>query len=161
MARGLGSHNSIPLLPFRFRLAGYTLTFLSLGAAYLYFFGGRPALFEVPVFAILTSYAETRWFVIAQTNALDEIAVIFAVLGLLFILFSREQEENEKTLILRIKSLFLSVYLTSVFIILFYITVFGWPVFILISLSFILFLLISIISFKIYLIRYSKIKSNQ
>ncbi|MDR9409290.1 MAG: hypothetical protein RI573_10640 [Balneolaceae bacterium] len=161
MARDLGSYSSLPLLPFRFRLAGYIMILCSFGAAYLYFWGGRPALFEVPVFAILTSYAETRWFVLAQTNALDEIAVVFAVLGLLFILFSREKEENEETLILRIKSLFLSVYLTSAFIILFYITVFGWPVFILISLSFILFLLISIISFKIYLIRYSKIKSSK
>lgn len=161
MARGDRSYNSLPLLPFRFRFVGYGLILISFGAAYLYFLGGRPALFEVPVFAILTSYAETRWFVIAQTNALDELAVVCALLGLLFVLFSRERIENEEIENFRIRSLFLSVYFTSGLIILFYLFIFGWPVFILISLSFILFLLISIISFRIYLYRFRKIKSKK
>lgn len=161
MARGAESYRSLPLLPYRFRFAGYTMILLSLGAAYLYFPGGRPAAFEVPVFAFVTSYAETRWFVIAQTNALDELAVLFAVLGLLFILFSRERIENAEIENLRVRSLFLSVYYTSGLIIMFYLFVFGWPVFILISLSFILFLIISITSFRISLYRFTETKSKK
>ncbi|NBC04017.1 MAG: hypothetical protein GVY20_09970 [Bacteroidetes bacterium] len=160
MARGLVSYNSLPLLPFRFRLVGYIMILFSFGAAYLYFWGGRPALFEVPVFAILTSYAETRWFVIAQTNALDEIAVLSALLGLLFILFAREKNENAEIQNMRVRSLFLSVYITIGLMILIYVTVFGWPVFIPISFSFILFLLVAIIRFKINLFKYSKVKFN-
>lgn len=161
MARGAESYHSLPLLPNRFRFAGYILIFFSLGATYLYFLGGRPTVFEIPVFAFVTSYAETRCFVIAQTNALDELAVLFAVLGLLFVLFSKERIENAEIENLRVRSLFLSVYFTSGLIIMFYLFVFGWPVFILISLSFVLFLIISITSFRIYLYRFTKTKSKK
>lgn len=34
--------------------------------------------------------------VVAQTNALDEIAVVFGILGLLFFGFSREKQENSE-----------------------------------------------------------------
>lgn len=161
MARGAESYCSLPLLPYQFRFAGFAIIFFSLGAAYLYFLGGRPAVFEVPVFAFVTSYAETRWFVIAQTNALDEIAVLCTLLGLLFILFSKEKIENAEIEYLRVRSLFLSVYFTSGLIIIFYLFVFGWPVFILISLSFVLFLIISITSFRVYLYRFTKTKSKK
>lgn len=145
------SYHSLPLLPYQLRFCGYVMVLFSLGALYLYFFGGRPSIFETPVFAIVTSYTATRWFVVAQTNALDEVAVICAVLGLLFILFSKQKFENEAVQIIRIKSLFFSVYFTSALIIIFYLFVFGWPVFILLSLSLIIFLLISIIWLKISL----------
>lgn len=154
------SYHTLPLLPYRFRFFGFGLVLFSLGALYLYFLGGRPSIFETPVFALVTSYAETRWFVVAQTNSLDEAAVIFAVLGFIFILFSREEFEDERVQYLRIRSLFLSVYLTSGLVIFMYLFVFGWPVFILISLSFILFLVISIISFKTYLFRDLKLNSK-
>lgn len=161
MARSAESYHSLPLLPIRFRFIGYAMISLSLGAAYLYLLGGRPAAFETPVVAFVTSYAETRWFVIAQTNALDELAVVFAVLGSLFILFSKEKVENEEIENLRVRSLFQSVYYTSGLIIMFYLFVFGWPVFILISFSFLLFLIISITSFKIYLYRFTKTESKK
>lgn len=149
-------YSKLPLLHHSLRYAGYLLIFISLGAAYLYHWGGRPAFFEVPVFAILTSYAETRWFVFAQTNALDEIAVISALLGLLFILFAKEKNETPEMQMMRFRSLFLSVYITTILMILIYITVYGWPVFILISFSFIIFLLVSNIIFKMYVTKYRK-----
>lgn len=151
------SYSKLPLLHHSLRYAGYLLIFISLGAAYLYNWGGRPAFFEVPVFAILTSYAETRWFVFAQTNALDEIAVISALLGLLFILFAKEKNEAPEMQMMRFRSLFLSVYITTILMIITYITVYGWPVFILISFSFIIFLLVSNIIFKMYVTKYTKI----
>jgi len=150
-------YSKLPLLHHSLRYAGYFLIFISLGAAYLYHWGGRPAFFEVPVFAILTSYAETRWFVFAQTNALDEIAVISALLGLLFILFAKEKNEIPEMQMMRFRSLFLSSYITTILMIIAYITVYGWPVFILISFSFIIFLLVSNIIFKMYITKYKKI----
>jgi len=150
-------YSKLPLLHHSLRYAGYFLIFISLGAVYLYHWGGRPAFFEVPVFAILTSYAETRWFVFAQTNALDEIAVISALLGLLFILFAKEKNEIPEMQMMRFRSLFLSSYITTILMIIAYITVYGWPVFILISFSFIIFLLVSNIIFKMYITKYKKI----
>jgi hypothetical protein len=51
MAKGSESHYQLPLLPYRFRYVGYALILFSFGAAYLYFWGGRPSFFEIPVFA--------------------------------------------------------------------------------------------------------------
>ena len=156
MASGSESYQPLPLLPYRFRFVGYTLILLSFGATYLYFWGGRPAFFEVPIFAIVTSYVETRWFVLAQTNLLDEIAVVFMIAGLVSIFFSREKEEDDIYAKLRVKSLFLSVYITSGLLLLIYLTIFGWPVFIAIAFSYMLFLIVSVINFRILKIKYQK-----
>lgn len=143
------THFKLPLLPHSFRYAGYLLIIFSLGAAYLYFLGGRPAFFEVPVFAIVTSYAETRWFVLAQTNALDEMAMIFALAGLLIIFFSKERIESEDLSCLRMRAIVYGIYTTSTLLVLIYLTVYGWPVFIAIAFSYLLFLIVSFLIFKI------------
>ncbi|MDZ7717321.1 MAG: hypothetical protein U5K72_00700 [Balneolaceae bacterium] len=160
MARGAESYQFLPLLPFRFRFAGYIMIFLGIGAAYLYFFGGRPTYFEIPVFAIVTSYAETRWFVFAQTNALDELAFVFSLLGLLAILFSKEKHELPEISFLRIKAIIYGVYGTSLFLILLYITVFGWPIFIAIACAFAFFMVLSIIIFRVLVYKYQKEYNN-
>ncbi|MCC5940115.1 MAG: hypothetical protein JJU37_01120 [Balneolaceae bacterium] len=116
------------LLPNRFRLPGYLLLGVSVIAGYLYFLGGKPEFFEVPVFAILTSYFETRWFVVAQTNLLDEIAVVTGILGFFFVLFSKDSIETEHTFNARIKALLCAGYITAAAFILLYLTVFGWPI---------------------------------
>ncbi len=107
------SNYRLPFLPYRFRYVSFLLLIISFVAAYFYFWGGRPAFFEIPVFAIVTSYAETRWMVVAQTNALDEIAVVFGILGLLFLGFSREKQENNEYDPIRLKALLYSVSVVS------------------------------------------------
>ena len=147
------SYHQLPLLPYRFRYVGLFLILLSFGAAYLYFWGGRPDFFEIPVFAIVTSYAETRWMIVAQTNALDEIAVVFGILGLLFIGFSREKQEIAGYNPVRVKALFYSVYIAAGLWILIYLTIFGWPIIIISAMIFILFLLTYIITFRFLLFK--------
>lgn len=143
------SYDRLPLLPHRFRFVGYVLIFSGLGAAYLYFWGGRPTFFEVPVFAIATSYVETRWFVLAQTNLLDEMAIIFAVVGLLFIGFSREAYETRQLNNLRGRALLLSAYSTSIIWIILYLTIFGWPMIVVSATIFLLFLATYILTFQL------------
>jgi len=154
MAHRPDTYFKLPLLPHSLRYVGYLLILFSLGVAYLYFFGGRPAFFEVPVFAILTSYAETRWFVFAQTNALDEMAMIFALAGILIIIFSKERIESEDLSFLRMKAIVYGIYTTSIILVFIYLTVFGWPVFIAIAFSYLFFLVVSFLIFKILV--YSK-----
>jgi len=139
----------IPLLPHSLRYVGYFLLLLSFGAAYLYFIGGRPPIFEVPVFAIVTSYAETRWMVVAQTNALDEMAVIFALLGLIFIGFSRLKDEDQQLYEPRVKAIYYAAYLTVVLWICLYLTIFGWPIIPVSAGIFLIFLIIYIIVFRL------------
>lgn len=149
MAIRPATYFKLPLLPHLFRYVGYLLIFLSLGSAYLYFWGGRPVFFEVPVFAVVTSYAETRWFVLAQTNALDEMALVFALAGLLIIFFSKEKIESEYLSFLRMKAIVYGIFTTSTLLVLIYLTVYGWPVFIAIAFSYLLFLIVSFLIFKI------------
>lgn len=137
-----GVQAQLPLLHYRFRYAGFILIILGFGAAYLYFWGGRPQFFEVPVFAIVTSYLETRWFVAAQTNSLDEIAFLFILFGLIAIGFSKTRTENPDTHQIRIKTIFYSVYITSAIWGIVYLTVYGWPVFAVSAFMFAVFILI-------------------
>jgi|GEM_PF-472079 len=149
MANQPNKYSEIPLLPHSFRYAGYLLVTLSFGAAYLYYFGGRPPFFEVPVFAVVTSYAETRWFVFAQTNALDEMAIIFALMGLIAIGFSRDKNENEQLYSSRVKAIYYAAYLTTALWILLYLTIFGWPVIPVSAGVFVFFLIIYILVFRL------------
>ena len=146
----------LPLFPHRFRWGGYIALIAGLFSGYLYVWGGRPSLFEISVFAVVTSYAETRWFVIAQTNALDEMALVFVLTGLILIAFSREKVENARINQIRIRTLFYSVYTTSFIWMLLYLTVFGWPAVILSTGTFVLFLLTYLLIFKSSLILLSR-----
>lgn len=160
MAQESALYRPLPLLPYRFRFAGYVLILLSFGAAYLYFWGGRPAFFEVPVFAITTSYVETRWFVFAQTNLLDEMAMAFAVLALLFIGFSSERTETVELDKLRGRALLYSVYITAIIWIFLYATIFGWPMIVVSATIFLLFLATYILIFQLLRISLGTTSNN-
>jgi len=147
------SYGSIPLFPNPYRKLGYLFLLIALGTSYLYFWGGRPSFFEVPVFAIITSYAETRWFVLAQTNLLDELAHLFLITGLVMIALSKESQETEAVQVCRVKALFYAVYATSALWIVIYLTVFGWPILIVSATIFILLLVMFIIIFRILLFK--------
>lgn len=161
MANKPETYYKLPLLPHSLRYVGYLLIFLSLGAAYLYFWGSRPAFFEVPVFAVVTSYAETRWLVIAQTNALDEIFVIFALLGLLFIGFSRDKNESHLLNESRVKAIYYATYVTTALWIVMYVTIYGWPIIPVSAGVFLLFLIVYILSFRLLAAKNSKKKLHQ
>lgn len=148
MDRGDLYTGGIRLFPYHYRKFGFLLVLASLITAYLYFWGGRPAFFEVPIFAIITSYAETRWFVLAQTNLLDELAHLFLISGLLIIAFSKEDHESEEIHSCRIRALFYAVYTTSALWIVIYLTVYGWPILIISATVFVQLLIIFILFFR-------------
>jgi hypothetical protein len=144
---------SLPLLPFRWRFAGLGLILAGLIAGYMYYFGSKPAFFEVPVFAIITSYFETRTWVVAQTNLLDEMAAVFILTGLIFLAFSREKNENGEVQMLRLKALIYAAYLTSSLWILSFLLIFGWPIIIASAFIFAVFLLVNLVIFRVMIAR--------
>jgi len=149
-----------PLLKHWFRYAGIALLFLGAISGYLYFWGGKPDFLTTKVFAILTSYMETRTFVVAQTNMLDEIAAIFLILGLIFIAFSSEKNEKPELNALRIKALVYAVFITSGFWIVCFLFIYGWPVFLFATSVFPLFLLAFIVGFRIMIFKFHKNNKN-
>jgi hypothetical protein len=152
----------MPLLPYKFRYYSIFILIIAIVCGYLYFFGGRPVFFTVPVFAAVTSYIETRTMVLAQTNILDEIAVVFFIISLVFFGFSRDKNESELTLGFRLKSLMFSVYITTAIWILLFFLIYGWAVFIVSSGVFTIFLLLNIIIYyTLKLKNINKINTNQ
>jgi len=133
---------------YRFKFIGFVLIILSLVFGYLYFLGGRPAVFEIPVFAIVSSYMESRFLVFAKTNILDELCAIFMIGGMLMIAFSKEKKEEEEYFKLRVKALIYAVYSTAVLWMVIFLLVYGWVIFIVSAAIFLFFLLAYYLIFK-------------
>lgn len=121
---------------------------ISLFFAYLYFYGGRPECFTVKVFAIISTYLKTSYFVTTQTNLSDELAAVFLLLGLGLFSFSEEKKELPVYNYFRIKALIYAVYGTITLWSIFFLFFFGWSIFIASSLVFIFYLLLYLLIFK-------------
>jgi hypothetical protein len=138
-----------PLFPNWARLVGILLILPGLYFGYLYFFGSRPVFFETKVFAMVTTYVENRFFVVAQTNLLDELFSIFCISGLVLIVFSREKTEKEGDDLIRAKALIKAVYIALGIWLCSFLVIFGWAIFVVSALLFILFLITYYIVFLV------------
>ena len=151
------SSNSITLglslFPYKAKFLGLAFVVFSLPFAYLYFFGGKPEIFNIKIFAIVTTYLKTRFFVVSQTNILDELAAILFISGIA--LFSFSKEKNEKTYFesFRIKALVKAMFYTIAFWLLSFLFIYGMAIFIVSFLVFIIFLLTYNLLFRFYLIK--------
>ena len=148
------SNIRFPLFPYKARLFSPLLFIPGLVSGYLYFFGGRPAFFEVPVFAVVTAYAETRFLVFAQTNLLDELFCLLCIGGLALFVFSKEKSEKEEYSVLRVNALIRSVYITLGFWLVCFLLIFGWAIFVVSTLLFIFFLITYYVTFRILVVKY-------
>lgn len=93
----------ILLLPFPFKLAGIFLAIGGLVSAVLYvWFDFR---FSIPVFAVFSSFVETKVFATFRTNFADELTMLLLVAGLGLIVFSKEKNENENLTLVRTKAI--------------------------------------------------------
>jgi hypothetical protein len=91
------------LLPYPLKLAGIFLTLSGLVFAALYFwFDFR---FTMPVFAVFSSFVETKIFATFRTNFADELTMLLLIAGLGLIVFSKEKTETENIDIFRTKAL--------------------------------------------------------
>jgi len=133
---------------------------LSLPFAYLYFWGGKPEIFNVKIFAIVTTYLETRFFVVSQTNILDELAAILFISGIALISFSKEKNEKEHFEALRIMALIKAMYFTMAFWLLSFLLIYGIAIFIVSFLVFIVFLLAYNLLFRFYLLKEKRSRQN-
>jgi len=131
----------IYLFPSWIKLPGFLLMLGGAFFAYLYFWGERPEFFNIKVFAIVSAYLETRYFVIAQTNILDELAAILFLTGIVAFSFSKLKTEKPEYTLLRVKALFYSVFIISVFEILSFLLIYGMAIFLLTSGTFIFYLI--------------------
>lgn len=91
------------MLPYYWKFVGLMLTLagILLGILYLWF----DFRFTLPVFAVYSSFIETKMFVLFYTNFADELILLLLICGLGIIIFSKEKLETENLDAIRLKSL--------------------------------------------------------
>jgi len=141
----------MPLFPFYTRFIGIIFIFSGIVAGYFYFFGGKPVFFESKVFAVVSAYVGTRYFVVIQTNLLDEISAIGLLAGLVFVSFSREKNEKEEYQALRLNAMIRAAYFSIILWILLFLLFYGYIIFLLAPLVFVCFFILYNILFRCYL----------
>ncbi len=91
------------LLPYGFKYAGVAIVFAATTLATVYFiYGLRIAL---PVFAVYSSYLETKLFATFTTNIADEIILVLFIAGFSLIVFSKEKNEIRALNVIRNKAI--------------------------------------------------------
>lgn len=119
------------LMSYRFKKIGPALIIIGAGLLYLYFKDAKPDWLDVPVFAVTSTYVETRNFQMVRTNLLDELGFLFVLLGLGLVVLTKEKYENcEKVAVSRYKAFVRSLQLTILVWSVIYLFVFGYVVFI-------------------------------
>ena len=82
-----------------------------------FYFGIKPEVLEIEVFAFCSSYLQTMFMQFISNNMIEEIAGLFLISGLFLIAFSREKAEGAPMNAIRLKSFFISAYLNFLFLI--------------------------------------------
>ena len=115
-----------PLLSNRFRIPGFGLITAGLIMAVLrFYYGIKPAILDFKVFAISSSFFQTKNFAIINNNFSEEITALLLLSGLFFIAFSREKTETLDVQNIRLKSLLYATILNSLLLIASLFFVFG------------------------------------
>lgn len=78
----------------KFKITGLILVIAGLVLLILYF--SINLRFEIPVFAVVSSFMETKLFTTFSTNFADELTMILLFSGLFILATSEEKDENEQ-----------------------------------------------------------------
>jgi hypothetical protein len=93
----------VTLLHNKFKIPGIIMAAAGIILAAMYFiFNFR---FELPVFAVFSSYMKTNYFTTFKTNFTDETIMVLLLLGFSLWVFSKEKQESKALWVLRVKAL--------------------------------------------------------
>ena len=106
------------LLPSGLRPFGLVLFLTGLILLFLrYQFNYKPGFLNLRVFALYTYYIESRIFSMITNQMVEEVAGILLLTGKFLIAFTKEKEEFEEYDFLRLKSFFVTAYLSLFYLI--------------------------------------------
>lgn len=111
------------LLPYRWKWAGIILVLAGIILAVLYLF--FEFSFTMPVFAVFSSFIETKVFTTFQTNFADELVMLTLLTGLALISFSKEKNEQQDFDSIRLRSIFRALMANTAFLIFSILFIFG------------------------------------
>jgi hypothetical protein len=111
------------MLSYRFKPAGYFLVGTGIIFTILYF--TVKFRFEIPVFAVASTYLKTKYLTTFSTNFSDESIFILLLAGLSLIVFSKEKDERESFAGLRHKALIRAIIADILFLIFTVVFIYG------------------------------------
>jgi hypothetical protein len=116
----------LAFLPRSLRWIGYALFLPGLTLGILWGWAGfKPEWMSVRVFAVYSSYLRTVTMGMTRTNITDELAALLLLLGLLWLVFTKERNEGPETDHLRFRALALSLLLNSILLLFSILFIFG------------------------------------
>lgn len=143
-------------LPNIFQVVGYIIAITGFILTFLRFsLGIKPGFLNVKVFAIYSTYFDTKYLRFIDNNISEEICGITVLAGLFLVVFSREKKEMDHYWVLRLKAFIISTYLSVFFLLLSFLFIYGIAFMSMLSLNIILPLLLYILIF-----RYSVVKDH-
>jgi hypothetical protein len=111
------------LLPYPWKFAGIFLSLCGIVLAIFYFwFDFR---FTLPVFAVYSSFLETKMFTTFNTNFADDLILLLLLCGFGLIVFTKERIESEQMDLFRIKAVVIAFIANFIFLIFSVLFIFG------------------------------------
>jgi hypothetical protein len=137
------------LLPYRFKLVGWILVIaaLILTGFYMWF----DFNLKMPVFALISSFLETRMLVTFRTNVADELIMLLFIIGMGMAVGSKERIETEAIVKVRAAAMIKALFTNSILLLISVLFVYGSV--------FITILVLNLVSFQVfYLLFFYNIK---
>jgi len=128
------------LLPYTWKFVGLLLTLCGIVMAGLYIW--LDVRIMLPVFAVYSSFLETKIFTSFRTNVADEITLLLLIAGLGLIVFSKEKSETQNLNLARTKAMVKASVANTIFLLFSILFVYGS--------GFIGVLVINLFSFQIF-----------
>lgn len=140
-------------MPRNFRFVGIIFFILGILIGIARFkYGFKPHSLDLKMFAIYSSYLESRYMEIIGNNSGEELTGFLLITGLFFIAFARERIEDDQMNFLRLKAFFISAYLNFSFLLVALLFTFGFAFVYMLMVNMGFFLSIYIISFRILIL---------
>lgn len=140
------------LLPHFFQPAGLIIFLAGIVFSILRFsIGIKPKFLDVKVFAVWSTYLDTKYMKFISNNIGEEICGFVTVLGLFLISFSREKVEHDHFSALRLKAFMITGYIWAVFILASFWLIFGLAFVNIMSFNLVLPLMIYSVIFRLLL----------
>jgi len=111
------------LLPYTWKFVGLLLTLCGIVMAGLYIW--LDVRIMLPVFAVYSSFLETKIFTSFRTNVADEITLLLLIAGLGLIVFSKEKTETQNLNLARTKAMVKASVANTIFLLFSILFVYG------------------------------------
>lgn len=147
----------IILLPNKFKFFGALLLLPGIGLAIIRFiFGIKPEFLNVQVFAIYSSMLQNKYLSFFTNHIGEEIAGILILVGLFFIAFSKEKNEMDDYLMIRLHSIYNAVLVNAIILLAAFIFIYGLGFIYILILNMYSILILFIIIFKYSILKLNK-----